>query len=619
MNNSQSSSSLPVRIFKFIGRSITVLRNLVLNLIFLFFVAVILVAIFSQDHEPIPERAPLYISVSGLLVDQYTYLAPQDRLLGSEEAEMRVRDLTEVIRFAGNDNRISGLILDLDDFRGGGMSKVLELGLAIDRFKDSGKPVIALSDNYDQQQYLLATYADEIYMHSLGRVAITGFSLYRNYYKDALDKLAVDFHVFKVGKFKDFVEPYIRNGMSEESRTHNFLWINTLWTLYTEQVETRRELAEGTLDQWINHMDDRLAEAGGNIAAMAKELHLVDHAISRVARKQRLIEQFGHIQKQPDRLNAVSYGRYQHEVFGRGRSNSDAQIALVVARGNILDGDQPEGTIGGDTLANTLREVYQDDDIQALVFRIDSGGGSAFASEIIREQLQALRDKGVKIVVSMGSVAASGGYWIASSSDQIWATPATITGSIGVFGLFPTLDKSLDKIGVHTDGFGTTKLAGSLRLDRPLNEQTANILQQGVENIYEQFLTLVAANRNSTPEAIHEVAQGRVWAAPQAHELGLVDQLGYLDDAIAAAAELAGISNREVKLFERELSPQEQLIQQIMEEASIALPAQSWLSQISGIDLSTLEIFFDAAQRGREEPLKAVNHVYASCLSCIAP
>lgn len=612
--------SLPVRVLLFFGRAITLVRNTALNLLFLFVLFILLAALFSQEQEPIPELAPLYIKFSGQLVDQYTYLSPQDRLLNpnaKEQAEMRVRDLVQVIEFAGNDNRINGLILDLNHFQGGGMSKVQEVGAALDKFKDSGKPVIAIADNFGQQHYLLATYASDIYMHSMGRVVITGYGVFRNYYKEALDKLAVDFHVFKVGQFKDFVEPYTRDSMSEQSRKHNSQWIGELWQTYVSHVESRRDLAEGALNQWINHMADHLAQNEGSISQMAEQMHLVDRSVSRVELRQILIDQFGHKPKQPDSLQSVSYTRYSKQVLKPSDPFAKPNIALVVARGTILDGSQPEGSIGGDSLAKILRSVGRDENIKALVLRIDSGGGSAFASEIIREELQAIRDKGVKVVVSMGSVTASGGYWIASAADEIWATPSTITGSIGVFGLFPTVDRSLAKIGVNTDGFGTTNLAGALRIDRPLNEEAANILQQGVENIYDRFLNLVAEGRASTPEEVHKIAQGRVWSAKRAHELGLVDQLGFLNDAITSAAGHAELEQYSVKLFERELSPQEALLKEIMEGAEAPVSLQALLEDWSGTDLTSLQILADAAQQVRKEGFNAASQTYASCLECI--
>lgn len=617
-SNKRSLLALP---FVFFWRVLSWIRTVTLNLIFLFLVLVVIAAILTPEFGPLPDKAPLMIAPKGSLVDQYTYISPEDRLLnGSGHHEVLVRDLIKVIEYATHDSRISGLILGLDHFQGGGLSKIQEVGAAIDAFKESGKPVVAFADNYSQQQYYLASYANDIYMHDLGNIAVTGFGLYRNYYKQAIDKLELNFHVFKVGQFKDFVEPYIRDSMSDASRKHNQQWLSELWQNYSGQVEKRRELAAGALTQWINHMADQLAATEGDTAKMALDLHLVDHIGSRVERTRKLIERFGHKPDSEEELEFVDYAQYSHQVLAKKTLLSHPNLALIVARGTILDGDQPDGAIGGDSLSKVIRQVRDSDDIKALVLRIDSGGGSAFASELIRQELQAVRDKGIPIVVSMGSVAASGGYWIAMAADEIWATPTTITGSIGVFGFFPTLEKSLAKIGVSTDGVGTTDLAGALRLDRPLSLEAGNILQQGVEHIYDRFIHLVAANRNSTPEAIHEIAQGRVWSGQTAKKLGLVDQLGGLNDAITAAASRANLAEYEIKLFERELSPKEQLIKQLMSDTNVSISMDTLLQDWTGVDLSVFKAIQEIiGVQSQWHTMNAPRSTYAVCLDCIAP
>lgn len=617
-----NNRSFPTAVALFTWRLLTGIRIAVFNIIFFLLLIVFLIAIFTPDQEPIPQKAPLLITLNGNLVDQYSYLSPTDKLLNPNsdgQREIQVRELIHAIDYAASDSRITGLLLELDQYQDSGLSKMLEVGAAIDRFKNSGKPVLAMADNFDQQQYFLASFADEIYLHTMGNVVITGFGMYRNYYKSALDKLAIEFHIFKVGQFKDFVEPFIRNSMSENSRKHNGQWLNELWQVYTQHVEERRDLSSGALTQWVNHMADQLAQHQGNIAVMAQEMHLVDHVMSRVERRQDLIKRFGHKPKQDGELEYVSYQRYNKDVTQHERVAQNANIALVVAKGTILDGAQPEGAIGGDSLSQVLRNVGKDENIKALVLRIDSGGGSAFASEVIRQELQALHDQGMTIVVSMGSVAASGGYWIAMAADEIWATPTTITGSIGVFGLFPTIDKSLSKLGISTDGVGTTDLAGALRIDRPLSSDAANVLQQGVEHIYDEFIRLVAENRRSTPQKIDEIAQGRVWSGIRAKELGLVDQLGYLEDAITSAATRVGIENYKVKLFERELSPQEIIIKELMQEAALPTTLSSILKDWSGMDLTSLNIFLDAAKQAQKGDFNAPRSTYAVCLGCFVP
>lgn len=605
----------------FLWNMISWTRSFVFNFIFLLFIIIIIASIFSKEDKKQPDQAPLVIAPSGLLVDQLTYTSPQSQLLsgGSGKAqETVVRDLIKVIEFAGNDNRITGLILKLDSLRGGGLSKMQEIGQAIDKFKNSGKPVVAISDSYSQSQYFLASYADEIHMNDLGHIGIMGFGVYRNYYKEALDKVAVKFHVFKVGEFKDFVEPYIRNSMSESSRKHNSQWLHELWQTYTDQVEKRRDLVSGRLTDFVNHMADQLAKTEGDSAQMAFEMNLVDHIGSRIERKKSLIEKFGHDDDDENQLRQVNYSVYSRQVL-KDSSLSTPNIALIVARGTILDGQQPEGSIGGDSLSKLIRDARDDENIKALVLRIDSGGGSAFASEVIRQELQATRDSGIPVVVSMGSVAASGGYWIAMAADEVWSTPSTITGSIGVFGLFPTIEQTLNKIGIHSDGVGTTNLAGALSIDRPLSPEAGNILQQGVESIYSRFISLVATSRKSTPEDIHKIAQGRVWTGAKAQELGLVDNLGYLDDAILSAATKADIQDIEVKLFERELSPKEQFIKELLKETKVAAVVQNSLSDWTGFDTRTLQALSGILKEHKVISQSTPRSTYALCMDCYAP
>lgn len=611
-----------VMFFVYLWRGLSWLRITVLNVVFLFILVLVVAAFIPDDSQKLPEYAPLLLAPSGMLVDQYRYTSPQQQLLEGErrqDAETLVHDLVQTVNVAANDARIAGIILKLDYLQGGGLSKMEEVGAALTRFRASGKPVIAVADSYTQQQYFLASFADEIHLNDLGRVELNGFSVYRNYFKQALDKLSVQFHVFKVGEYKDFVEPYLRDDMSQASRQHNQQWIDELWSVYIERVENQRGLAPGTLTHFINHLADQLASTEGDTAQLALDMGLVDYVGSRRMRDQALIERFGHNKDDSEEPLVVDEGLYrQHALLPPAFKAPN--IALIVASGTILDGHQPEGSIGSETLSQIIRDARQDDAIQAVVLRIDSGGGSAFASEVIRSELQATRDAGKPVVVSMGSVAASGGYWIAMAADQVWATPTTITGSIGVFGLFPTIEQTLSKLGIHSDGIATTELAGAIRVDRPLSNEAANILQQGVEHIYGRFIGLVAESRNSTPDAIHELAQGRVWTGRKAQELGLVDELGGLSEAIAAAAQLAGLEQFETRLFERELSPQEKLMRQIMGQANMGPAVQNAISDWTGMDLSLLQsISRIIGQQSQMISLNTPRSTYALCMSCMAP
>jgi len=610
---------LIVRLAVSFWRGLSWLRTAVLNLILLVILIAIVVSVLSPKQPSLPDKAPLLLSPSGILVDQYSYVSPSASLLamtGEGKPETLVRELVDTLDRAAADERITALLLGLDDLQDGGISKMQEVGQALERFRAAGKPVIAFADNYGQQQYFLASYADEIYLHDMGAVALTGFGFYRQYFKEALDKLSIGFHVFKVGEFKDFVEPFTRSDMSDASREHNRQWLDSLWYTYTEQVERRRKLDPGSLTQFINNMAERLAEVQGNPAQLALQQRLVDHVGSRQKRNRALIERFGSQEDEPETVLHITAEDYNRHALARA-PQTEANIALVVASGVILDGEQPEGAIGGDSLATLIRRARQDEAIKALVLRVDSGGGSAFASEIIRQELELTRDAGKPVVVSMGGMAASGGYWIAMSADEIWATPSTLTGSIGVFGLLPNLAAGLNKLGIHTDGFGTADLASAMRPDLPLSPEVAQVTQQGIDHIYAYFLQLVAANRGTEPGQIHPVAQGRVWIGAKALELGLVDQLGYLDDAIAAAAARAGLEEYQVRLIERNLTPQERFLRELMGDAKGRFGVRALLDRVLGPEAGLLaDIGGMIQQHTTQLPRKGAT--YAWCLECLS-
>lgn len=620
MNNLDDNKKKPGllrRFFGFIGATITWLRNTLLNLIF--FIVVILIfslfaAVGQQETKPLPEQAPLVLAPSGFLVDQLEYIDPVSKLIEPEDSrpmETLVREQIEMIDHAASDARITALVLNLDYLVGGGLSKLEELGLAIERFKASGKPVIAIGDHYSQEQYYLASFADEIYLHPMGAVFLTGYSSYRNYLKDALDKLNINYHIFKVGTFKDAVEPFMRNDMSEASKEHNSLWLSDLWSQYKARVANLRGITPEDIDIYINRVDVALDMYKGDSALLAKERGLVDDILPRVKVRALLEERFG----RDEDINSfvrISANQYRKHIYQTPKAQ---QVGLIVASGTILDGAQPAGSIGGDSLAALIRQARNNDSIKALVLRVDSGGGSAFASEIIREELAQTREAGIPVVVSMGSVAASGGYWIATASDEIWATPATITGSIGVFGAFPTLENAFTHLGIHTDGVGTTALAGSMRLDRALSPIAKNAIQRGVEHTYDEFLKRVAEARESTPQAVDKIAQGRVWSGSKALELGLIDQLGYLNDALASAAQLAELDDYSVELIRPELSPFEQFMEQIAaEQASVLAP-----TSLVGQWLPTTMVEAYRPVLDSVHALNAMNDpraIYAQCLDC---
>jgi len=606
------------RLLGFIWGSITWLRVALLNLVFIGLVLLVVSSMAPQELATMPEKMALRISPSGFLVDQYSYTDPLTQILeqsSREKAETRVLDVVEALQRAKQDTRVSSLVLELNHLLGGGLSKLEEIGAALQDFKASGKPIVAISDSYSQDQYYLASFADEIILNPMGAVLVTGYSSYRNYFKDALDKLALNYHVFRAGTYKDAVEPFLQNQMSDVSREHNRLWLEDLWRTYLERVETTRQLDAGSLNDYINNIDQHMARVGGDTAQLALQLGLVDKLRSRAELRKELIGKFG--EDEQDDYQALDYWDYLDLTDVEQPQHRD-KVGLLVASGIILDGEQPDGNIGSDTFSQLIRDARKNQQIKALVVRIDSGGGSAFASEVIRQELQATRDAGIPVVVSMGSVAASGGYWMAMASDEVWATPTTITGSIGVFSAFPTLEQSLSNVGIHTDGLATTELAGALRLDRELSPLAAGVLQQGVNHVYQQFLALVAEARNSTPAQVNQIAQGRVWTGNAALQLGLVDQLGSLSDAINAAAKRADLSQFEVEEVRKPLTPSEQFAQQLAQEfnATIALDTSkiSWLTSLNTV-LAPLTQHLSPQQQVWLD----ARAIQASCVGCVAP
>jgi protease-4 len=572
------------RFFRFIGKVVNVIRHLI-SLLFVVFFIIIIGGMFADDIQPIPEKGALYLAPSGVLVDQRSYIDPLAQALSQtdhRDAETLVRDIVDALDYAQYDARITHILLDTNYLAGGGIAKLEEISGALQRFKKSGKPIIAIGDNFSQQQYFLAAHADEIIINPMGRIMLTGFGSYTSYYKEALDKLKVNMHIFRVGKYKSAVEPYMANSMSDEARADRRELIDSLWKFYTSQVEHLRGLPTGAIDDLVNNMHSQLASANGDISALALDQGLVDRVATRS-------ETHNYLQQVLPTANgdfaSVSMSAYLNNIKLsklNAVDKSKPKVALVVASGSILDGNQPEGTVGGDTIANIFKEIADDEKVKAVVLRVDSPGGSAFASDVIRDAIAATRKNNIPVVVSMGSYAASGGYWIATESDHVMAMSTSITGSIGVFGVIPTFEDSLQALGIYSDGVGTSSISGMLQLDQAMTPQVEMIIQSGVENVYTRFLTLVANSRNSTPSDIHKIAQGRVWTGEKALQLGLVDELGDLNDAIKSAATLAGISDYKVDYRRKKLSFLEQAMMEINGNIGAAMAASgfnSWLPE----------------------------------------
>ena len=578
------------RIFRFVGTVISGIRTL-LGVVIFGFVLIAIAGMFADNLQPIPDKGALYLAPGGFLVDQKTYTDPLEKLLSQGmESETLVRDIIEALDAAASDSRITHLLLDTDYMAGAGLSKLEEISSALVRFKQSGKPIIAVADDYGQQQYYLAAHADEILLNPLGSVLITGFASYRSYYKEALDKLRVKMHIFRVGDFKSAVEPYMGNSMSTGVKEERRAMIDELWQFYSSQIENLRGLPTGAINDYTNNLHTKLRSANGDSAMLAQQQGLVDQVASRTQMLKYLNEVIPTTDGEFNSINLKGYLSHVRREQLISAAAKEHRIALVVAKGTIMDGEQPEGSVGGDTLAGIFADLRKDENVKAVVLRVDSPGGSAFASEVIRDAMAATRAEGVPIVVSMGSVAASGGYWIATEADRVLALSTTITGSIGVYGIVPTVERSMEALGIYSDGVSTADISGIMQLDRAMTPQAEMVFQAGVDNIYTQFLALVAEARNSTPAEVHEIAQGR----EQALELGLVDQLGDLNEAVKVAAELANLADYMVDYRRKPLSAYEQLLLSMSSSAGASLAnldietKDSWLPDLLSRQAKTL-------------------------------
>lgn len=603
------------RLLRGLWNGVTVVRVALANLLFLA-ALVVLWLLLTDRPEPLPERAALLLEPRGVVVDERTGIDASGLLLPVDDADREVllADMIDSVEMARDDDRIVALVMDLDQMVSMGQSKSWELGEAIARFRESGKPVVAVGDYFTQDQYRLAVEADTLLIHPFGTVALEGYSVFPNYFAEALEKLSVSVHVFRAGEFKSIAEPLLRSDMSEGEREVTSRWLGDLWQAYTDTVETRRKLAPGSINALLNDYDNRLRAVGGNSARLALDAGLVDDLLQRPQRDAYLAALVG-ATDDDGRYQAVPFEQYVRRERPRMLLPGRETVAIVTAQGNIMPGEQPVGRIGGDTLARRLRETADRDGTRAIVLRVSSGGGSVFASEVIREEMARIRDQGIPVAVSMGNVAASGGYYIATAADRIVATPMTITGSIGVFAAFPTVDRLLARGGIYTDGVATTKLAGGLRPDRPLSPQVADALQQSVDDLYEQFLALVTESRGLDRETLDGLAQGRVLSAGHALQSGLVDQLGSLDTAVTEAAMLAGLEEGayDVIAIEPPFDSRQILLQQlgnVLGQQSAATLA-SYLAPFIGVWKEPLD-------RAGEllESLEDPRHLYMHCLVC---
>lgn len=612
------------RLLRSVWQGFRFVRNFVLNFVFaLLFIGFIAVLFSDKEQVEVSDKTALVLNLKGDLVEEKQWVDPVEKAInestGSEDdrPEILVRDLVKVINEAAKDDRVKVMVLALADLGGGSLDKLQQVGAALEKFKAAGKKVYATGAYYSQNQYFLASYADSINLNPMGAVILEGYGSYPMYYKAALEKLQISTHVFKVGTYKSAVEPFTRNDMSAEAKEANGVWLTELWQNYKQQVAARRGFAADNFDETFARLYERINAANGDMTQYALDAKLVDTIKTREAFRQDIIALVGE-DEDNHTFTQISYEDYQSLVippFPVHNPMTD-KVGLVVARGAIVDGNVKAGMIGGESTAKLLRTARFDDKVKAVVLRIDSGGGSAFASEQIAEEIRLLKAAGKPVIASMGAVAASGGYWIAAPADQIFAAPTTITGSIGIFALFHTAEKAMSTLGLNVDGVGTTELAGfssGLPLFKGLPVDAERLLQRSIENGYDEFITHVSTTRNIDKAQVDKIGQGRVWTGQKALELGLVDKLGTLDDAIAAAAEVASLKHFDVQLIEQEMTDQEKLIAQLFgsaktmgllpEQSISSTPVQKLLQQLNQ-ELQVLSQFNDP------------NGIYSVCFAC---
>ncbi|ENC6731599.1 signal peptide peptidase SppA [Vibrio navarrensis] len=603
-------------IFKGIWKAISFVRLALTNLIFLLSIALIyFVYLHGAETQPQVEKASaLVLNLSGPIVEQSQYVHPMDSITGSlfgneMPKENVLFDVVKTIRYAKDDDKITGIVLALRDLPETNLTKLRYIAKALNEFKASGKPIYAIGAFYNQSQYYLASYADKVYLAPDGGVMLKGYSAFNLYYKTLLEKLEVTTHIFRVGTYKSAIEPFIRDDMSPAAKESATRWLSQMWGAYVDDVATNRNIDAKTLNPSMEEFLTQLKSVDGDLAALALKLGLVDELATRQQLRAKFAEQFG--SNGQDSYNAIGYYDYQATMLDNFNHTAD-DIAVVVASGTIMDGQQPRGTVGGDTVAGLLRQARNDDKVKAVVLRVDSPGGSAFASEVIRNEVQALKEAGKPVVVSMSSLAASGGYWISMSADKIIAQPTTLTGSIGIFSVITTFEKGFNKLGIYTDGVGTSPFSKE-GISTGISEGAAQAFQMGIEHGYHRFISLVGDNRDMSLEAVDKVAQGRVWTGFDALNHGLIDQIGDFDDAVSEAAKMANLDSYNLYWVEEPLSPTEQFIQEFMKQVSISL----------GFDVQSLipQSLLPVAKQMEQQASLLQNFndpkgYYAFCLNC---
>ncbi len=533
-------------------------------LLIAFFIIIGLIA--EEPPLVVKSGSALLVRPNGIIVTQLTHVDPVAEALNTateEPTETLLRDITDSIQHAKDDDRIKAIVLDTSNLLGGSTAVLSTFKAALLDFKQSGKKIYAYGDWYSQSQYYLASQADEVYLNPEGAVGLMGFDRTGMYFKKALEKFNIDMHIFRVGTFKSAVEPFLRDNMSDEAKEANRAWLGDLWQNFKQDIAAARQITADDVQAYIDNSIMLLQQTNGDSAQVALNNNLVDGLKTRIEATEYFIEQFGE-GKKDNTYQAVHFAKYVKQARNDVVAFEGDEIAVITARGVIENGARKAGTIGDISLSKLIRKAREDENVKAVVLQVDSPGGSASASEFIRQEL--LKTKAEKpVIVSMAGLAASGGYWISANATEIWAQPNTITGSIGIYGMLPNFSKAAEEfLGITTDGVGTTKFAGAGNPLTPYNPELGELIQLSINNGYQKFLTIVAEGRGMSKEQVDQIAQGRVWSGAKAHELGLVDQLGGLQDAIAAAAEKAGVTDYKVTYVKQEEKPLDKMVRQIL-------------------------------------------------------
>ena len=611
-----------INILKWLWKGFNFVRDLVLNLFFIVFVLLLigLFSVLSPEQKQLEgDQGALLLNLDGYLADNRDPASWRAELLREANGErvpqqISTFDLVYAIQFAAEDERIKGLVLDLNYFEGADLPALSFLGRTIQEFKDTGKPVIAFADNYSQSQYLLASYADEIYLNPIGQVSIQGLAQQNLYFKELLDKLEVTPHVFRVGTYKSAVEPFLRNDMSPEARANAQRWLTGMWDNYVAQVAENRQISRDQVAPNAAQYVLDLKALKGDATAYTQQRKLVTKLANRSQLQEALIERFG--KNDDNEAKMLPFNDYLTQFEDRLAETDNDKIAVINIEGTIVDGESDEdGNVGGDTIAQLLREANNDKQVKAVILRLNTPGGSAFASEVIRQEVVNIKKAGKPVVASMGAMAASGGYWVASAADQIVADKNTITGSIGIFAILPTFDKSLHKIGVNADGVSTSELAETSAA-QPLNDKTKEIIQLEIEHGYDQFLTRVAESRGLTKEQADKLGQGQVWLGQDALKYKLVDELGDFEYAIGIAGDLAKSEEQlELQWFEQK---DDSLMGKLMHDLKKQSKAQirSLVGESLGLDVLGLNHKTLSRHFGVLNQFNDPKGQYLYCLSC---